>query len=72
MSYPASPLLTDSHLLVAPVAKSSAITFVGNGSIEKPEMQFMENGDIFHNGKLITTDKALVEALKKTIEGNCR
>lgn len=36
-------------------------------SVGKTEIEFRENGEILHNGKIITTDKALVQAFKELV-----
>lgn len=60
-------IVTSQGLYTAFKKQPSTITFVG-----PPTLEFRPDGKVFRDGKLITTDKALVEALKKTIEGNCK
>ena len=55
------------NLMTNPLLEQNVIFFKNNGT--KELLKFCENGDIFVNGKLVETDKEVVDALREFLKG---
>lgn len=55
------------NLMTNPLLEQNVVFLKNNGT--KELLKFCENGDIFVNGKLVETDKEIVDALREFLKG---